>query len=71
MGHFNSDDHYMCYCGQEAIRRNGVALIVNKSQVQPYKCQNDHFQGKSFNSTVIQVYAPTTNAEQAKVDQFY
>ena len=71
MGHFNSDDHYICYCGQEATRRNGVALIVNKSQVQPYKCQNDHFQGTSLNSTVIQVYVPTTNAKQAKVDQFY
>ena len=71
MGEFNSDDHYICYCGQEYLRRNGVALIVNKSQVQPYKCQNDHFQGKSLNSTVIQVYVPTTNAKQAKVDQFY
>ena len=72
MGKFNSDDHYVYYCGQESLRRNGVALIVNKSPECNLK--NDrmisvHFQGKTFNITVIQVYAPTTNAEE--VDQFY
>ena len=72
MGEFNADDHYVYYCGQESLRRNGVALIVNKSPECNLK--NDrmisvHFQGKTFNITVIQVYAPTTNAEE--VDQFY
>ena len=72
IGEFNSDDHYIYYCGQESLRRNGVALIVNKSPECNLK--NDrmisvHFQGKSFNTTEIQVYAPTTNAK--KVDQFY
>ena len=70
-GEFNSDDHYIYYCGRESLRRNGVALIVIKivQNVVP-KCnlRNDrmisvHFQGKSFNITVIQVYAPTNNAE--------
>ena len=76
-GKFNSDDHFIYYCGQESLRNNGVTLIVNKSP----KCntwvqsQNDrmisvHFQGKSFNITVIQVYAPTSNAEEAEVEQF-
>ena len=74
MGEFNSDNHYIYYCGQESLRRNGVALIVNKKvQYALLGCslKNDrmfsvHFQGKPFNSTVIQVYAPTTNAEEAE-----
>ena len=73
MGEFNSDDHYIYYCGQESLRRNGVALIVNKRvQYAVHGCslKNDrmisvHFQGKSFNITVIQVYAPTSNAREA------
>ena len=79
MGEFNSDDHYIHYCGQESLRRNGVALIVNKRvQNAVFGCslKNDrmisvHFQGKPFNITVIQVYASTTNAKEAEVDQFY
>ena len=77
MGKFNSDDHYIYYCGQESHRRNGLALIMNKTvqnAVLGCNLKNDqmilvHFQGKSFNITVIQVYGPTTNAEE--VDQFY
>ena len=69
MGKFNSDDHYIYYCGQESLRGNGVALIVNKrigNAVLGCSLKNDtmisvHFQGKSFNITVIQVYAPVTN----------
>ena len=79
MGEFNSDGHYIYYYGQEPLRRYGVAIIVNKkspkfsSWIQP---PNDrmisvHFQGKPFNTTVIQVYAPTSNAEEADVEQFY
>ena len=76
MGEFNSDDHY---CGQESRRRNGVAIIVNKrvqNAVLGCNLKNDriisvHFQGKPFNISVIQVYAPTSNAEEAEVDQFY
>ena len=79
MGEFNSDDHYIYYCGQESFRRNGVAPIVNKrvqNAVLGCSLKNNrmisiHFQGKPFNVTVIQVYAPTTDAEEAKVDQFY
>ena len=79
IGKFNSDDHYIYYCGQESIRRNGVALIVNKSiqnTVLMCNLKNDsiisvHFQGKPFNITVIQVYAPTSNAEEAEVEWFY
>jgi len=79
MGEFNSDDHYIYHCGQEFLRRNGVAPIVNKkvqNAVLVCNLKNDrmtsvHFQGKSFNATVIQVYAPTTNAEEAKVKWFY
>ena len=79
MGEFNSDDHYICYCGQESLRRNGVALIVNKrvqNVVLGCDLKNDriisvHFQGKPFNITVIQAYAPTSNAEEAEVGQFY
>ena len=79
MGEFNSDDHYIYYCGQESLRRNGVASIVNKrvqSTVPGYNFKIDrmisvHFQGKPFNITIIQVYAPTSNAEKAEVEQFY
>ena len=78
MGEFNSDGHYIYYCGQESLRRNGVAIIVNKS----LKCsswmqfqKNDRmisvrFQGKPFNIRVIKVYAPTSNAEEAEVEWF-
>ena len=70
MGEFNSDDHYIYYCGQEFLRRNGITLIVNKrvqNAVLGFNLKNDrmisvHFQGKPFNITVIQVYAPTSNA---------
>ena len=70
MGEFNSDDHYIYYCGQESLRRNGVAMMVNKrvqNAVLGCNLKNDrmisvHFQGKSFNITVIQVYTPTNNA---------
>ena len=78
MGEFNSDDHYIYYCGQESLRRNEVALIVNRVQnvVLGYNLKNDrmilvHFQGKLFNVTVIQVYAPTTNAKKAEDEWFY
>ena len=75
MGEFNSDDHYIYYCGQESLRRNGVAIIVNKrvrSAVLGCNLKNDRmisvrFQGKPFNIMVIQVYAPTSNAEEAEV----
>ena len=79
MGEFNSDDHYIYYCGQESLRRNGVALIVNKrvlSAVLGCNLKNDRmisvcFHAKPFNMTVIQIYTPTINAEEAKVEQFY
>ena len=79
MGEFNSDDHYIHYCGQESLRRNGVALIVNKrvqNAVHGCNLKNNrmvsvHFQGKLFNITVIQVYALSINAEEAEVEQFY
>ena len=74
----NSDDHYIYYCGQESLRRNGVALIVHKSPKSVLGCNlknnrmiSIHFQGKPFNITVIQVYAPTTSAEEAEVEWFY
>ena len=78
MGEFNSDDHYIYYCGQESLRRNGVAIMVNKrvrNAVLECNLKNDrmisvHFQGKPFNITVIQVYAPTSNAEEAEVEPF-
>ena len=78
-GEFNSDDHYIYYCGQESRRRNGVAIMVNKrvrNAVLGCNLKNDRmisvcFLGKPFNITVIQVYAPTSNAEEAKVEQFY
>ena len=79
MGEFNSDDDYVCYCGQESLRRNGVAIIVNKrvqNAVLGCNLQNDrmislHFQGKPSNITVIQVYALTSNAEEAEIEWFY
>ena len=79
MGEFNSDDHYIYYRGQESLRRNGVALIVNKRvQNEVLKCNHKNhrmisvrFQGKPFNITVIQVYIPTSNAEEVEVGWFY
>ena len=79
MGEFNSDDHYIYYCGQESPRRNGVAIMVNKrvrNAVLGCNLKNDRmisvcFQGKPFNITVIQVYAPMNNAEEAEVERFY
>ena len=78
VGEFNSDDYYIYYCGQESLRRNGEALRVNKrvrNAVLGYNLKNDkvisvHFQGKPFSITVIQVYAPTTDAEEAEVEWF-
>ena len=78
-GEFNSDDHYIYYCGQESLRRNGVAIMVNKRVLNAvFGCslKNDRmisvrFQGKPFNITVIQAYAPTCNTEEAEVEQFY
>ena len=75
MGEFNSDDHYIYYCGQESLRRNGVAITVNKrvgNAVLGCNLKNDtmisvHFQDKTFNITVIQVYALTSNAEELEV----
>ena len=77
MGEFNSDDHYIYYCGQEFLRRNGTAIIVNKRvwnavlvcNVKNNRVISVHFQGKPFNITLIQVYAPNSNAEEA--EQFY
>ena len=78
MGEFNANDHYIYYCGQESLRRNGVAIMVNKiirNAVLGCSLKNDRmisvcFQGKPFNITVIQVYAPTSNAEEAEVERF-
>ena len=78
MGEFNSDDPYMYYCKQKSLRRNGVAIMVNKrvpNAVLGCNLKNDRlssvrFQGKPFNITVIQGYAPTSNAEEAEVEQF-
>ena len=78
IGEFNSDDHYIYYCGQESLRRNGVAIIVNKrvqNAVLGCNLKNDRmisvcFQGKPFNITVIQVYTPTSNAEETEVNGF-
>ena len=77
MGEFNSDDHYIYYCGQEILRRNGVVIVVNKrvrNAALGCNLQNDrmisvHFQGKPFNIMVFQAYAPTSNAE-AEVEEF-
>ena len=79
IGEFNSDNHYIYYCGQESLRRNEVAIIVNKRvQNSVLGCSLKHdrmssvrFQGKPFNITIIQKYAPTSNAEEAEVEQFY
>ena len=79
MGEFNSDDRFIYYCEQESLRRNGVAIIVNKrfqNTVLGCNLKNDrlisvHFQGKPFNTTVIQAYAPTSNAEEAEIEWFY
>ena len=79
MGEFNTDDHYIYYCGQESLRRNGIALIVNKriqNAVLGCSLKSDRMisvrlQGKPFNITIIQVYAPTTNAKEAEVEWFY
>ena len=78
MGRCNSDDHYVYYCGKGSLRRNRLALIVNKTvqnAVLGYSLKNDritlvHFQGKPFNITVIQVYAPITNAGKVEVEWF-
>ena len=79
MGEFNSDDHYIYYCGQESLRRNGIAIMINKrvqNVVLGCTLKNDRmisvrFQSKPFKITVIQVYAPTSNAEEADVERFY
>ena len=79
MGEFNSDDHYIYYCRQDSLRTNGVAIMVNKrvpNAVLGCNLKNDRlisvrFQGKPFNITVIKVYAPNSNAEEAEVEQFY
>ena len=78
MSEFNSDDHYIYYCGQESLRRNGIAIMVNRvcNAVLGCNLKNDrmssvHFQGKPFNITIIQAYASTSNAEEAEVEWFY
>ena len=79
MGEFNSDDHYISYCGQESLIRNGVAIIVKKRvqnvvlgcNPQNYRMISAHFQGKPFNITVIQVHTPISNTKEAKIEQFY
>ena len=79
MGEFNRDDHYICYCGQQSLRRNGVAIIVNKrvqNAVLGCNLKNDrmisvHFQGKPFNTTVIQVCALIGNAKEDEVEWLY
>ena len=79
MGEFNSDDHYMYYCGQESLRRNGVAFVVNKrvqNAVLGCNFKNDRMisvriQGKPLNIMVIQAYAPTSDTEEAEVEWFY
>ena len=79
LGEFNSDDHYIYYCGKNPFKKNGVAIIVNKrvqNAVLGCNLKNDrmisvHFQGKPFNITVIHVYATTSNAEEAEVEWFY
>ena len=79
MGEFNSDDHYIYYCGQKSLRKDGVAIIVHKrvqNAVRGCNLKNDrmisvHFHGKPFNITVIQIYALTNNAEEAEAERFY
>ena len=76
MDEFNSDDHYIYYCGQESLRRNGIAIIVNERvrnavlgcNLRNYRMISVHFQGKPFNITVIQLYALTSNSEEATVE---
>ena len=78
-GEFNSNDHYIYYCGQESLRRNGMAITANKrvrNALLGYSLKNDRmisvrFQSKPFNITVIQVYAPTSNAEEPESERFY
>ena len=79
MGEFNSDDHYIYYCGQESLRRNGVAIIVNKRvrnaalgcNLKNNRMISVHFQGKPLNITIIQVYAPTINAREVEFEWFF
>ena len=79
MGKFNSDDHYIYYCGQEYLRRNGVAIMVNKRvrnallgcNLKNFRIISVCFQSKPFNITVIQDYVPTSNAEEAEIEWFY
>ena len=79
MGEFNSDDYFICYCGQESLRRNGVAIMVNKRvrnaelgcSLKNARMISVCFQDKPFTVTVIQVYAPTNNTEEAEVEWFY
>ena len=79
MGEFNSDDHYIYYCGQESLRRNGVAIIVNRRvqnavlrcNLKNHRMISVHFQGTPFNIMVIQAYATSSNAEEAEVERFY
>ena len=79
MDEVNSEDHFIYYCGQESLRRNGAVLIINRrirNAILRCNLKNHRmtwvcFQGKPFNITVIQVYVPTTDAEEAEVDQFY
>ena len=76
---FNSDDHYIYYCGQESLRRNGVAIMANKRvrnailgcNLKKDRMISVRFQGKPFNITVIQVYAPTSDVEEAEVERCY
>ena len=78
MGEFNSDDHYIYYCGQESLRRNGIAIIMKKESksvvlgcsLKNYRMISVCFQGKPFNITIIHVYAPTSNDEEAEVEDF-
>ena len=79
MGEFNSDDHYIYYCGQESLRKNGVAIMVDKrvrkavlgSNLKNNRMISVRLQGKTFNITVIQVYAPTSNAEESEIERSY
>ena len=79
LGELNSDEHYIYYCGQESLRRNEIALIVNRKvqnavlgcNLKNYRMISVCFQGKPFNTTVIEVYASTSNAKEAEVEQFY
>ena len=79
MGEFNTEDHYIYYGGQESLRRNAVAIMVNKRvqnavagcNLKNYRMISVRFQGKTFNITVIQIYAPTINDEEAEVPRFY